>query len=255
MINDLNFTGKVFLITGGTGGIGFATAKELGMRGAKLILLDLDENKLKEVSTELSTEEVKHAYYMCNLSNISELEPLIKSIIQENGPVDGFVHCAGVGSVRPLNMTKYDFMVNVMNINFFSYVEIIRCLSKKGSYNVGMNIVGVSAIGAYLGNSTKTAYCASKAAMNSATRCVAKELSAKGIRVNTVAPGVTNTAMASSLNDLGIDSEETKAIVERQYLGVCQPEDISNTIMFLLSDLSKMITGSCISVDGGKLTS
>ena len=174
----------------------------------------------------------------------------------QHGPVDGFVHCVGVGAVRPLKMSKYDFMLGVMNINYFSFVEVVRCLSIKGNFNPkGMNVVGISALGAFLGNSTKTAYCASKGAMNAAVRCLAKELAPKNIRVNTVAPGVTNTLMATNFEQMGIESEEIKMIKSRQYLGVCEPIDIANAIAFLLSDLSRMITGSCISVDGGKLTS
>lgn len=253
MKNKLDFTGKTFVITGGGGGIGKSTGVMLSQHGARLILLDIFEEKLQD--SLLSLEGKGHKYYVCDLSKVEELEALIKGIVKENGGVDGFVHCAGIGAVRPLNISKYEFMLNVMNINFFSFVEIARCLTRKGSFNEGMNIVGVSAIGAYLGNATKTAYCASKSAMNSAVRCMAKELAPKGIRVNTVAPGVTKTAMAASFNDLGIESDESKAILSRQYLGACEPEDISNTIMFLMSNLSRKITGSCISVDGGKLSS
>ena len=90
--------------------------------------------------------------------------------------------------------------------------------------------------------------------MNSAVRCLAKELAPKGIRLNNVAPGVTNTTMASNFEALGIDSKESKSIIERQYLGPCEPEDIADTVLFLLSDMSRKITGSCICVDGGKLS-
>ena len=91
--------------------------------------------------------------------------------------------------------------------------------------------------------------------MNAASRCMAKELAPKGIRVNTVAPGVTDTPMARATEEYGKDSDEHKAILERQYLGICQPEDIANAILFLMGNLSRMITGSCITVDGGKSSS
>ena len=253
MINPLNFRGKQILITGASSGIGKETAVLLSKLGAKIILLALYETELKDAI--ISLEGTDHHYYEYNLSNIEGIEPLIKEIVSNHGAFDGFVHCAGIGAVRPLNLSKYEFMLNVMNINFFSFVEIIRCLTKKNAYNPGMNIVGVSAVGAFQGDSTKTAYCASKAAMNSATRCLAKELSGKKIRVNTVAPGVTQTAMYDDFMKMDIDSDNYKAITQRQYLGICQPIDIANTITFLLSDMSRMTTGSCIGVDGGKLTS
>lgn len=252
-MNGMNFTGKKFIVSG-AGGIGAETAKLLNEFGASIILLDISEDNLNNTLTSL--DGAGNKAYKCDFSDVEGIEAVIKIIVEENGYVDGFVHCVGIGAVRPLKMTKYDFMLKVMNINFFSFVEIVRCLSAKGRYNpAGMNIVGISALGAYLGNTTKTAYCASKGAMNAAMRCMAKELAPKNIRVNTVAPGVTDTPMARAAEDYGSDSEEHKLILVRQYMGICQPVDIANTIAFLLSDMSKMITGSCIAVDGGKLSS
>ena len=252
-MNGIDFTGKKFIVSG-AGGIGAATAKLLASCGATIILLDISEENLQNTLHELGTRA--HKSYYCDFSDIEGLEPQIKRIIEENGPVDGFVHCVGIGAVRPLRMTKYDFMLKVMNVNFFSFVEIVRCLSAKGRYNPeGFNVVCISALGAFLGNATKTAYCASKGAMNAAVRCMAKELAPKSIRINTVAPGVTDTPMARAAEDYGADSEEHKMILARQYMGVCQPMDIANTVTFLMSDMSRMITGSCIAVDGGKLTS
>lgn len=252
-MKGIDFTNKCFIVSG-AGGIGEETAKLLNSFGASIILLDISEENLNNTLSAL--EGSNNKAYICDFSNVDGIEQMIKQIATENGPIDGFVHCVGIGSVRPLKMSKYDFMLKVMNINFFSFVEIVRCLSVKGRYNSnGMNIVGISALGAYLGNSTKTAYCASKGAMNAAVRCLAKELFSKKIRVNTVAPGVTDTPMARASEDYGADSVEHNMILARQYMGVCQPIDIANAVAFLLSDMSKMMTGSCIAVDGGKLSS
>ena len=248
-----NFKNKTILITGASSGIGKETAIFLSKQGAKIILLGRNEEKLKEIIPLL--DENKHSFFVYDFSQIEGIETLIKDIVKKNGAIDAFVHSAGTGEIRPLSVSKYPFMLKVMNINFFSFIEIIRCITKKGNYNAGLNIVGVSAIGAFLGNATKTGYNASKAAMNAATRSLAKELASKKIRVNTVAPGATKTAMYDNFNELGIGSEEMELITQRQYLGICQPLDIAYSIAFLLSDMSKMITGSSIGVDGGKLTS
>lgn len=252
-MKGMDFVGKTILVAG-AGGIGAATAKLLNEFGARILLLDINEDNLNKTLSELIGNDNKK--YICDFSLIESIEPLLKSIILENGPIDGFVFCIGIGLVRPLKLSKYDFMQKVMNVNFFSFIEMTRCLTARKAYNPnGMNIVGVSAIGAYLGNSTKTAYCASKSAMNSAVRCMAKELASKNIRINTVAPGVTDTPMAKLSEEYGSDSEEYKLIYQRQYLGICQPRDIADSIAFLMSDMSKMITGNCICVDGGKLSS
>lgn len=246
------FSNKTIIVAG-AGGIGAATATKLNSYGGKIILLDVNDEAMRRTLSILDGEN--YAYH-CDFSDVSSIEPLIKRIVEENGPIDGFVHCVGIGSVRPLKMSKYDFMLKVMNINFFSFVEIVRCLSLKGNYSAGgMNIVGVSALGAFLGNSTKTAYCASKGAMNAAMRCMAKELAPKNIRVNTVAPGVTDTPMNKATEDYGTGSKEHDAILDRQYLGICAPSDIADSVAFLMSDMAKKITGTCLPVDGGKLSS
>lgn len=252
MKNRMDFTGKKIVLAG-SGGIGSATAELLASMGARMVLLDVSEDNLKDTIGKLSGEG--HAYYVSDFSVIESIESLITQVVKEQGPVDGYVHCTGVGSVRPLKMSKYDFMLRVMNINFFSFVEVVRCLTKKGAYNPGMNIVGISAVGAYIGNSTKTAYCASKAAMNGAVRCMAKELSSKGIRMNTVAPGATDTAMAREAAVYRDGTEGQRINELRQYLGICQPEDIADAVAYLMSDMSRMITGTCLAVDGGELTS
>lgn len=248
----IDFTDKTFIVAG-AGGIGAATATALNRHGAKIIVIDINESSLSELIGSLKGE---NASYICDFSNIENIEPLVKKIVKEHGAVDGLAFCAGIGTVRPIKMCRYDFMKKVMDINFFSFVELVRCISAKGYHNSEHTVVvGISALGAFLGNSTKTAYCASKAAMNSAVRCLAKELAPKGFCINTVAPGVTDTPMAKAAEEYGQDSDAFKAIAERQYLGICQPEDIANAVVFLMSNKSRMITGSCLPVDGGKLSS
>ena len=253
MLNMLDFRGRKIIVAG-VGGIGFEVAKMLNSLGAELVVVDVSKENLQATLSNLGLENKQG--YCCDFSDVPGIEVFVQQIVQENGCFDGFVYCVGVGSVRPLKMSNYKFMREVMDINFFSFVEMVRCLSKKGNCNPkGMNVVGISALGAFLGNSTKTAYCASKGAMNAAVRCMAKELSVKNIRVNVVAPGVTDTVMAKEAGNYGSDSEEHKLILKRQYLGMCSPLDVANAVVFLLSDMSKMITGNCIPVDGGKLSS
>ena len=105
-----------------------------------------------------------------------------------------------------------------------------------------------------LGNSSKTAYCASKAAMDAAVRCMAKELANKHIRVNTVAPSFIETDIYDSFLEKGEGSKDVELTMARQYLGLGQPSDVANLTAFLLSEASRFITGSTIGVDGGKLS-
>ena len=251
-MESFDFSNKKILIAG-VGGIGSAVVSLLASLNAELYLLDIDVDKCNKLT--LDYKNVK-GYLGCDFSNVNGIEIKIDEIIAQAGPLDGFVFCSGITASRPFKMAKYDAMLNVMNINFFSFVEIVRCITKKKNCNIGMSIVGLSSVGAILGNPSQTAYCASKAAMNGAVRSIAKELAPKGIRINTIAPGTTDTPMfRAAEKDFGKDSNAFNERLGRQYLGLCQPEDIANSVAFLLSGMSRMITGSCLGVDGGKLTS
>lgn len=116
MNSAIDFTNKTFVVAG-AGGIGAATAKTLNAYGARILLLDLNENNLNRTLLELKGEGNKT--YICDFSAIHTIEPCVNSIIEENGPVDGLVFCVGVGVVRPLKLSKYEFMLKVMNVNFF----------------------------------------------------------------------------------------------------------------------------------------
>ena len=251
-MDALDFTGKQILLTG-IGGIGEEVVATLCSLGASLVIVDIDEEKLSILQKR--HDNIK-SNYICNFSDVESIAPLIDTIVKENGAFDGFVFCTGIGGTKPFKHANYQSMLQVMNINFFSFVEILRCLSKKGNYNSNLNVVALSSVGGILGNPGQTAYCASKAAMNGAVRAIAKEMAPKHIRVNTIAPGTVDSPMfREAENSFGLGSKAFASRLERQYLGLCEPSDIANAVVFLLSDMSRMITGSCLGVDGGKLTS
>lgn len=252
MKNVIDLTGKQILITGASSGMGASTAVLCSQLGAKVILVARRTDKLQEVTEKL--EGMGHKYYSFDLEKIDAIEDFIKNVIAENGPIDGFVHSAGISSTRPLKMMKPKYLREVMEINFNSFVEITRCITKKKCYNPGLSIVGISSVSSTLGNQTKTAYCASKAAMDAVVRCIAKEL-APNVRANTVCPGMINTDIYEKFKDNAGDSYDAEVRMYRQYLGLGEPEDVANMIVFLLSDAARLITGSNIGVDGGMLSS
>ena len=171
------------------------------------------------------------------------------------GAFDGYVHSAGMVNNLPLKNYTPKRLDEIMRTNFYSFFEMVRILSKKGRFNEGMSIVGVSSISAHVGASAQAAYGASKAAMNGAMRCLAKELAEKQIRVNTVLPAGTNTEMYRDYLSLKADMSESGAkTTGRNYLGMNEPEDVANAIIFLLSPASRQITGVELPVDGGYMS-
>jgi len=251
-MNYLEMEGKHILITGGASGIGRQTAISLSELGARVSIMDLQEEGLRETLALLKGEG--HSIYVADLSKIEELEPLVVGIINETGAFDGYVQCAGIVKNLPVINYKFERLHKIMLVNFYSYFEIVRILSKKGRFNEGMSIVGISSVAATHGATAQAAYGASKAAMDGAMRCLAKELGEKGIRLNTVQPAATETAMYAEYMEMKAAMKETELKMQanpRQYLGMNAPADVANAIIFLLSSASRKITGVTIPVDGG----
>lgn len=249
MINPFDFTGKIVFITGAAVGIGKETALQLHKAGAKLILLDKDAQSLNEVADSLGSFIHRFPF---NLAEIGSLDDIIKNILAETGPLDGFVHCVGVRSRRPINLIKPAEAQQIMNINFGAFIELVRLITKKDHFNPGLSIVSVSSIASVRGGAGVTLYSASKAAVDAAVRCLAKELAPKNIRLNTVMPAQINTPAFRQLMEMNNNAEDPT--LARQFLGLGEPSDVANAIMFLLSPASKFTSGTALPVDGGFLS-
>ena len=247
------FEGKKVLVTGAASGIGRATAQRLDSLGACLVLVDRQEEQLKQVQAGLKNPSV---CCVIDLMDVEGIEAKIKPIIKEFGALSGLVHCAGIVDNRPLSLFKFQALHRVMLINFYSFFELVRVLTRKGMYSEeGMNILAISSVNAKVGADAQTAYGASKAAINGAMHSMAKELAPKKIRINTIMPAAVNTAMIQEYYALKstVNSGEGRPD-DRQILGMCQPEYVASVITFLISDESAWITGAEIPVDGGFLS-
>ena len=248
MVNPMDLTGKTILITGAASGIGSETSSQLSKLGAKLVMIDISEEGLNRTMESLEGEG--HRYYVYNLKEVTEIEAFLKPIMAEVGIFDGFVHCAGIAPMRPFGMTKYENILEVMQVNFFSFVEIIRVITKR-NFREGGSIVAMSSIASIHGKQTKTAYSASKAALDSAIRCMVCDLAKKKIRINSIMPSWVNTRMFQVYIDRYPDTTEIRDLREKAYMGVSEPIEVANTIAFLLSDATKTITGTSILMDAG----
>ena len=252
MINPMDLTGKTILLSGATGGIGRACAQRFAELGARVILFDVFRQKMADLLPTLPGEG--HAAYFVNLNDNETIEPAVAELCGEVGMIHGFVHCAGVAPMRPFKMTKFEDVMWPMQINFFSFVEIVHALTaKKSRFADGGSIVAMSSTGAIHGKPTKLGYSASKAAVDAAIRCMICDLQKRKIRMNSVMPSWVNTEMLEQfLNDYP-DSRDVQEMREKQFMGISDPMEVANTIAFLLSDATKTITGASILMDGGIL--
>ncbi len=251
MINPMDLSGKHILITGASQGIGKATAIHISRLGAKVALVARNKEKLEDVLSALEGEG--HAAHAFDLKQIQDIEGLVKKIVLEAGALNGLVHCAGVATMRPLAMTRTDYLHDMMLTNFYAFIELSRVFSKKQNYVRNASIIGISSVAGSNGLKSKVAYCSSKSAVDGAIRALAVELQDKGIRVNAVIPGFIKTELYDSY--IGSTSEEDfeRNVLARQVMGLGGTIDVANAVAYLLSEASQFITGTGLVVDGGYL--
>jgi len=249
-MNFLDIKDHRILITGASSGIGRACAIQCAQAGADVILLARDDKRLNETLEMM--DHGNHSIVVCDLLNHQEIEPAIAKIVNELGKINGFVHSAGSELTIPFSMLKPHHYEQLYAINSVAGFEISRILSKTKNYNAdtGARFVFVSSVMSLLGIEGKAAYCASKGALIAGVRAIALELAPKKIRVNCVSPGIVRTNMVEALFKTLPDTSVQK-IKEMHPLGIGQPEDVANAVLFLLSKASTWITGSNLVIDGG----
>lgn len=242
----IDLSNKTIIVTGAASGIGRETAIVASKVGAKVVILDLSEEGLRVTMSLL--EGGGHSVHVIDLCDTGSIAPLIKTIAEQHGMIDGVVHCAGISSRKPLNVLSKNGFSKVMDINFYSFVELVRQTTKKKYFSDGGSIVVMSSISSIKGYKAKTEYCVSKAAVDSFVRCMAAELADRKIRVNSV-------MAAEVLTPLALKARETNAAVGASDfsapLGPSDPYEVANTICFLLSNATKTITGTSLLIDGG----
>lgn len=238
------------IVTGARTGIGLAVVREFASKGVNLwvVVHREDADFLDEINKLSSSHDVwiKPAYI--DLNDEVAISNGIKSIIQEKQSVDILVNAAGVVSPnRLIQMTQLSDMHKVMNINFFASIQIAQLISRVMCRQKSGCIINIASVAAWNVDLAQLEYVASKAAIIAATKKMAKEWGKYNVRVNAVAPGVTNTKMLSGMDD----------VLLKQYVQNCslksigEPYDIANMCAFLASDDAKHITGQTIRVDGG----
>lgn len=243
------FQNKTILITGASSDIGLEMAKSLAEQGATLVVHASSSASLEKLQAQFLADE--HRFWVCDFSDPKLIESSWNALeLQEK--VNGLAHCVGMRSRRPLKMLKPQHLTEVMNTNFNAYIELLRVLTMRNRYEVGFSVVSISSIAALSGGPGVTAYAASKAAMDAANRCLAKELYSKGIRLNSIICGQVQTSAYDEL--MASKAENHDPVLDRQYMGLASTADIKEIVLFLLSEKSKFINGTSIHADGGYLS-
>lgn len=237
---------KVAIITGGTRGIGLETVKVFAENGAKVILFGSRQETVDKALASLQADGITADGYWPDLNDYAEIEKTVAEIVQKYGRIDILVNNAGISANKKIEDTDPKEFASIMDLNvkaMFNVTKAVVPYMKKQGEGV---ILNTSSMVSIYGQPAGVGYPASKFAVNGLTKSLARELAPAHIRVNAVAPGITNTDMVAALPKEMIDP-----LIQTIPLGrIGEPRDIANGFLFLASDLASYVTGEILSVDG-----
>ena len=238
-----NFKDKVVLITGASGGMGWAIAKKFAEAGAKVALNDIAQ---AEESLKTITQELGGRYFLADVSKFEEVEKMVQDIQKEFGRLDILVNNAGITQDRTLaKMTKEEWQ-RVIDIDLTGVFNCSKAALPLIIANQG-KIVNISSLVGQRGNFGQVNYAAAKAGIIGFTKALTKEVGRFGVTVNAVAPGFIETRLTENL-----PPELKETIKKFTPLGrFGKPEEVASLVVFLASEEADFITGAVINIDGG----
>ncbi|WP_035340977.1 MULTISPECIES: SDR family NAD(P)-dependent oxidoreductase [Dickeya] len=242
-------TGKNVLITGTARGMGKAMLEAFAANGANIYAHARQETPefaslIQSIASRYQVE-IWPIYF--DMTDREGMKLAVKKLMAEKKIIHALINNAGVTLNSLFQMTTEDALRNQFEVNFFSVFIFTQYISKLMVRHRNGSIINISSTAGEDGNPGKSAYGASKAAIIAMTKSIAAELGESGIRVNSIAPGVTDTDMLTTLPSVILEG----AINSTDILRVGYPKEIADTAVFLASDLSAYITGQVIRVDGG----
>ena len=246
----MNLENKVVIITGGTRGIGYETAKAFYENGAKVIIFGSKKESVDKAIAKFAEENIEIEGFYPNLNNYEEIVNTFTKIKEKYGKIDVLINNAGISANKPTELTEPEEFANIIDLNVNAVFNTSKGVISFMKENGGGVILNTSSMVSIYGQPAGVGYPASKFAVNGLTKSMARELAPHKIRVNAVAPGVTNTDMVAAL-----PKEMIEPLIKRIPLGrIGEPRDIANAFLFLASDMASYITGVILSVDGATMS-
>lgn len=257
------FKHQHIVITGATGGIGYATAKAAVETGATVSITGRNEEKLSLLKKECESlvEGAKVTSIVADLTKEDDRSKLVKDAVKNNGPITGLVNSAGIGGGDTLYDLTEEDLRKVMELNYTATVLLTKLVyTHMRNEDQKGGIVNLSSLSGLRGTYGGTAYSASKFAIIGFTQSFAHEAIKHGIRVNAVCPGFVDTEMgrnaieAKGKRENKSYEEELQAVEEGMPSGrITQPEEVANSIVYLLSNASENIIGESLKISGGSV--
>lgn len=237
---------KVCIVTGSARGIGKAIAELYAAEGADVIVNGTRQGSADEWIEKSENRDRLHPYYF-DITDPAAIRQNVMSIKKQFGHIDVLVNNAGIEFNELIGMISRDNMEKMFNVNVYGTIEMIQTVSRIMSRNEnGGSIINISSMVGLRGNAGQLVYSATKGAVIALTKSAAKELASKGIRVNSIAPGLTQTEMMEQA-----ELEKLQGRISNICMGrIAQPTDIAGACLLLASDHAGYISGQIIPVDG-----
>ena len=244
----LDLNRKTILVTGATSGIGREAAILASRHGARIAMVARREDALNHVAALLEGDG--HLTVPYDLTDTDRIPAMVRGISDQMGGLDGLVHAAGAHSAMPLRNINAVAVRDLFDLNVTTAFMLAKGFRHKQVRKPASSIVLLSSAVGLVGQPGVSVYSATKGAILSMTKSLALELAREGIRVNAVCPGVVNTAMTRGL-ERAVGQHGFQTVINAHPLGLGEPLDVANAILFLLSPSSRWMTGSALTVDGG----
>lgn len=250
LMADMNFRNKCVLITGGSRGIGRATALAFAQRGAH-VAINYRENSTAAEETIEAMPGGQHLALKADIQNPEAVRQLVNRTVKELGRLDIVVNNAGIYVPHPIDIVDYEHWQkawrDTLEINLQAAANVCYCAAQYMKLQRGGRIVNVSSRGAFRGEPDHPGYAASKAGLNAMSQSLARALGKYNVFIGVVAPGFVETDMAKEI----LASPQGQAIRQQSPLGrVARPEEVAQAILFLAAEGSEFMTGGIIDVNG-----
>lgn len=244
------FAGKVAIVTGGASGIGAATLRRLASEGAAVVCADIDDARGEQLAKEIEQAGGRARHRHCDVGNLAELEASVAFACRELGGLDIMMNNAvysGGGWVAQIDPGEWDKSLRIMlTAVFYGCRAAIPALLERG----GGSIVNTASIEAFAGEIMASPYTTAKAGVVNFTRNVAIEYGRRGIRANSICPGIVETPLYETMQKF---SRRTRPELEKLHaIGrLIRPEEIASVVAFLCSEDASAVTGHAMVIDGG----
>lgn len=237
---------RTVIVTGASRGIGLAIASTLAAEGFRVVAVARRPSEAFEAAAAAAPAGSMH-FMACDLGQTDALQPLVRSIRVEHGPIYGLVNNAAIGTPGLLATMPDHAVSDLVHLNTLAPMLLTKYVVRGMMASGSGRIVNVSSIIAFTGYNALSVYAATKASMIGFTRSLSREVGRLGVTVNAVAPGFIETALTE-----GMDEAERERIAKRSALRrLADPDDVANAVAYLVSDKARNVTGTVLTVDAG----